>query len=58
MFLYSRKVETIDVMDAVGSNIVLNTRAGDLMRIVPRNNDVRSKLNVSNPKNSTRRKMT
>ncbi|XP_063721707.1 NADH-ubiquinone oxidoreductase 75 kDa subunit, mitochondrial-like [Symsagittifera roscoffensis] len=34
-----RKVETIDVMDAVGSNIVLNTRAGDLMRIVPRNND-------------------
>ena len=43
MFLYSRKVETIDVMDAVGSNIVLNTRAGDLMRIVPRNNDVRSK---------------
>jgi len=34
-----RKVESIDVMDAVGSNIVLNTRAGDLMRIVPRNND-------------------
>ena len=33
-------MESVDVMDAVGSNIVLNTRAGDLMRIIPRNNDV------------------
>jgi len=31
-----RKVESIDVMDAVGSNIVVNTRTGEVMRIIPR----------------------
>jgi NADH dehydrogenase (ubiquinone) Fe-S protein 1 len=34
-----RKVETIDVMDAIGSNIVVNTRAGDVLRINPRVNE-------------------
>ncbi|KAI6225196.1 NADH-ubiquinone oxidoreductase 75 kDa subunit, mitochondrial [Aphelenchoides fujianensis] len=34
-----RKTESIDVMDAVGSNIVINQRSGELMRIIPRMND-------------------
>lgn len=34
-----RKVETIDVMDALGSNIIVNTRAGDVMRVQPRVNE-------------------
>ena len=37
-----RKTESIDVLDAVGSNIVVNTRAGEVMRILPRLNEVRS----------------
>jgi len=32
----TRKTESVDVMDAVGSNIVVSTRAGDVMRIIPR----------------------
>nr|CAB3264268.1 NADH-ubiquinone oxidoreductase 75 kDa subunit, mitochondrial-like [Phallusia mammillata] len=32
----TRKTETVDVMDAVGSNIVVSTRAGDVLRIIPR----------------------
>jgi NADH dehydrogenase (ubiquinone) Fe-S protein 1 len=35
----TRRVDSIDVMDAVGSNIVVATRAGDLMKVMPRNND-------------------
>ncbi|OQR69871.1 NADH-ubiquinone oxidoreductase 75 kDa subunit [Tropilaelaps mercedesae] len=35
----TRKVESIDVTDALGSNIVVSTRAGDIMRVIPRNND-------------------
>ncbi|NXC96301.1 NDUS1 oxidoreductase, partial [Certhia familiaris] len=31
-----RKVESIDVLDAVGSNIVVSTRTGEVMRILPR----------------------
>ncbi len=34
-----RKTETIDVMDAVGSNIRVDTRGAEVMRILPRNND-------------------
>ncbi len=34
-----RKTETIDVMDAVGSNIRIDTRGRDVLRILPRNND-------------------
>lgn len=34
-----RRFESIDVMDAVGSNIVVCQRAGDLLRILPRVND-------------------
>ena len=30
----------MDVMDAVGSNIVVNTRCGEVMRILPRMNEV------------------
>jgi len=33
------KTETIDVMDAVGSNIRVDTRDGKVMRILPRNHD-------------------
>lgn len=31
-----RKTESIDVLDAVGSNIVISTRTGEVMRILPR----------------------
>ncbi len=34
------KTESIDVMDAVGSNIRLDARSGEIMRIMPRNNDI------------------
>ncbi|MGI9384239.1 MAG: NADH-quinone oxidoreductase subunit NuoG [Methyloligellaceae bacterium] len=34
-----RKTETIDVMDAVGSNIRADARGREVMRILPRNND-------------------
>ncbi len=33
------KTETVDVMDAVGSNIRVDSRSGEVMRIMPRNND-------------------
>ena len=35
-----RKIESIDVLDAVGSNIVVSTRSGEVMRILPRMNEV------------------
>ncbi|CAK9304203.1 unnamed protein product [Gordionus sp. m RMFG-2023] len=35
----TRKTESIDVMDGVGSNIVISTRSGDVMRILPKVND-------------------
>lgn len=28
-------------MDALGSNIVVNTRGGDVLRVIPRANEVR-----------------
>lgn len=34
-----RRTESIDVMDAVGSNIVVQTRGGEVMRIVPAENE-------------------
>ena len=34
-----KKTETIDVMDAVGSNIRVDTRGREAMRILPRNHD-------------------
>src|SRR5690554_6250111 len=34
-----RKTETVDVMDAVGSNIRVDSRGTEVMRILPRNND-------------------
>ncbi|WP_118132718.1 NADH-quinone oxidoreductase subunit NuoG [Oceanicella sp. SM1341] len=34
-----RKTESIDVMDALGSNIRVDTRGREVMRIVPRNHD-------------------
>ncbi len=34
------KTESIDVMDAVGSNIRIDSRSGEVMRIMPRNNDL------------------
>jgi NADH-quinone oxidoreductase subunit G len=33
------KTRSIDVMDAVGSNIIVNTRGNEVMRILPFNND-------------------
>lgn len=34
--LLNRKVESIDVLDALGSNIIVSTRTGEVMRILPR----------------------
>lgn len=34
-----RRVDSIDVLDAVGSNIVVNTRTGEVLRILPRENE-------------------
>lgn len=39
---FCRKTDSVDVMDAVGSNIVVNTRCGEVMRILPRMNEVGS----------------
>ena len=33
----------MDVLDAVGSNIVVGTRSGEVMRILPRLNEVTGK---------------
>lgn len=38
----TRKTESVDVMDATGSNIVLSHRTGELLRVIPKINDVRS----------------
>lgn len=35
----TRKTDSIDVLDAVGSNIVVCTRTGDVLRILPRINE-------------------
>ena len=37
--MYCRRMDSIDVHDAVGSNIVVNTRSGEVMRILPRVNE-------------------
>lgn len=34
-----RKLNSVDVMDAIGSNIVVHTRGNDVMRILPRINE-------------------
>uniref|UniRef100_A0A8C7WPL8 NADH-ubiquinone oxidoreductase 75 kDa subunit, mitochondrial n=1 Tax=Oryzias sinensis TaxID=183150 RepID=A0A8C7WPL8_9TELE len=34
----TRKTESIDILDAVGSNIVLSTRGGEVIRVLPRLN--------------------
>ncbi|XP_036318118.1 NADH-ubiquinone oxidoreductase 75 kDa subunit, mitochondrial [Rhagoletis pomonella] len=34
-----RKVSSIDVLDAIGSNIVVSTRTNEVLRIVPRENE-------------------
>ena len=39
LFCVCRKTESIDVLDAVGSNIVVSTRAGEVMRVMPRLNE-------------------
>lgn len=36
----TRKTESVDVLDALGSNIVVSTRTGEVLRILPRLNEV------------------
>lgn len=36
----TRKTETVDVLDALGSNIVVSTRTGEVLRVLPRCNEV------------------
>ena len=38
--VHCSKVESIDTMDGVGSNIVITMRTGEVMRIIPRLNEV------------------
>lgn len=40
MFVVYRRIESIDVLDAIGSNIVVNTRTNEVLRILPRMNEV------------------
>ncbi|KAJ9584415.1 hypothetical protein L9F63_021235, partial [Diploptera punctata] len=35
----TRKTESVDVLDAIGSNIVVSTRTGEVLRILPRVNE-------------------
>ena len=35
----TRKTETVDVLDSVGSNIVVTHRTGEVLRIMPRMNE-------------------
>lgn len=37
-----RKVDSIDVLDALGSNIIVSTRTGEVLRILPRENEVKN----------------
>lgn len=39
LLVFRRKTESIDVLDAVGSNIVVSTRGGEVMRVLPRLNE-------------------
>lgn len=34
-----RKVDSIDILDAIGSNIIVSTRTGEVLRILPRENE-------------------
>lgn len=36
----TRKTESVDVLDAIGSNIVVTTRTGEVLRVLPRINEV------------------
>lgn len=36
----TRRIESIDVMDAIGSNIVISMRTNEVLRIIPRLNEV------------------
>lgn len=36
----TRVTESVDVLDALGSNIIVSTRTGEVMRILPRINEV------------------
>ncbi len=36
----TRRIESIDVLDAVGSNIIVSTRTNEVMRILPLLNEV------------------
>ena len=37
----TRRIDSIDVMDAMGSNIVVSMRTNQVMRIIPRVHEVR-----------------
>ena len=39
-----RKTESVDVMDGTGSNIVISNRSGDVLRVIPKMNDVSCSL--------------
>lgn len=39
----TRKTESVDVMDALGTNIVISHRTGELLRIIPRMHEVSGK---------------
>ncbi|VEL26394.1 unnamed protein product [Protopolystoma xenopodis] len=44
----TRKIESIDVMDAMGSNIIISMRTNEVLRIMPRLNEVNYFNNLPN----------
>lgn len=42
----TRKTESIDVMDALGSNIIVSHRTNEVLRILPRVNEVKWKVRL------------
>jgi NADH dehydrogenase (ubiquinone) Fe-S protein 1 len=51
----TRRTDSVDVMDALGSNIVVTTRTGEVLRVLPRLNEVscqRFNKNMLKPTNN------
>lgn len=36
----TRRIDSVDILDAIGSNIVISSRSGEVLRVLPRTNEV------------------
>lgn len=43
----TRRIESVDVMDALGANIVISMRTNEVMRIIPRLNEVSFRIAIA-----------